>query len=59
MFIRSHQENVFSRVTMALITRSTACRYDPKTELKLSSRQGWMGEKGIAETLLMKAGMVN
>lgn len=40
MFIRSHQENAFSRVTMALITRSTACRYDLKTELKLSSQVG-------------------
>lgn len=43
MFIRSHQENVFSRVTMALITRSTVCRYDHKTELKFSS--------GVEETM--------
>lgn len=64
MFIRSHQENVFSRVTMALITRSTACRYDPKTELKLSSLVGeGKGITGlvqtIEETLLMEGEMAN
>lgn len=31
MSIRNHQESVFSRGTMDLITRSTACRYDHRT----------------------------
>lgn len=31
MFIRNHRENVFSRETMDLITRSTVCRYAPGT----------------------------
>jgi hypothetical protein len=31
MFIRNHQENVFSKGIMDLITRSIACRYDHRT----------------------------
>lgn len=40
MFIRNHRENVFSKETMALITRSTACRYEQRTGIG-DFQEGW------------------